>query len=117
MRGLSPRRLFHFFLVSSFLVLLSFCVSSPNLVDSLKFVNLHNTVVPESAAQEQTKKAFQTVSVELAKEKGCLSCHDGIEDIREKTSLMMLMIKGIGQSNGDPGGCVVCHGGTPMPQL
>jgi len=56
---------------------------------------------------------FETVSKKLADEKGCLSCHEGIEDIREKTSLMMIMIKGMGMQYKDPEGCVVCHGGKP----
>ncbi len=44
---------------------------------------------------------------------GCLACHEGIEDIRDPSSAMMLQIKGIGAANGDPEGCVVCHGGNP----
>ena len=56
------------------------------------------------------------VSEEMAKEKGCLSCHEGIEDIREETSAMLAQIKGMGGVQGDPGGCVVCHGGNPQGQ-
>ncbi len=56
---------------------------------------------------------FETVSAELAKQKGCQSCHAGIEKIREQGSVMLLQIEAIGGSMGDPGGCVVCHGGTP----
>ncbi len=52
-------------------------------------------------------------SVASAEGKGCLSCHDGIEDIRDKNSPMMLQITAIGGSHGDPAGCVVCHGGNP----
>ncbi len=44
---------------------------------------------------------------------GCLSCHDGIEDIRDQGSAMMAMIKAMGASHGDSAGCVVCHGGNP----
>jgi len=44
---------------------------------------------------------------------GCLACHEGIEDIRDDASVMMLQIKAIGAANGDPEGCVVCHGGDP----
>ena len=44
---------------------------------------------------------------------GCLACHDGIEDIRDDMSAMMLQIKAIGAANGDPEGCVTCHGGDP----
>lgn len=53
------------------------------------------------------------VSQERADKMGCLSCHEGIEDIRDSKSAMMLTIKAFGSSHGDPGGCVVCHGGTP----
>ncbi|MFQ5678975.1 MAG: cytochrome C [Gemmatimonadota bacterium] len=44
---------------------------------------------------------------------GCLSCHEGIEPIREESSPMAVAINGMGRANGDPAGCVVCHGGTP----
>ncbi len=43
----------------------------------------------------------------------CISCHEGIEDIRESDSSMMLQIKAIGVANGDNQGCIVCHGGNP----
>ena len=52
-----------------------------------------------------------TVSAELAAEKGCLSCHEGIEQFTE--GAMMESILAIGPDYNDPGGCVVCHGGTP----
>ncbi len=45
--------------------------------------------------------------------KGCMSCHEGIESIREETSAMLAAIKGMGGQHGDPEGCVVCHGGDP----
>ena len=54
------------------------------------------------------------VSPEAAKEKGCLSCHEGIEEIREETSAMLAQIKGMGAAMADPAGCVVCHGGNPQ---
>ncbi len=56
---------------------------------------------------------FQTVSAALANEKGCLSCHEGIETIREEGSTMGVMLAALGAQYGDPGGCVICHGGTP----
>ena len=56
---------------------------------------------------------FDKVSAAAAKEQGCLSCHGGIEEIREEGSVMLAQIKAIGNGMGDPGGCVVCHGGTP----
>ncbi len=56
---------------------------------------------------------YATVSQDRANQLGCSSCHEGIEDIRDIDSTMMQMIIGLGQSQGDPNGCVVCHGGTP----
>ncbi len=60
------------------------------------------------SAQAQDKKQ---VSEELAKEKGCLSCHEGIEKFTG--GVMMETIEAMGPDHGDPAGCVVCHGGTP----
>ena len=57
-------------------------------------------------------QASVTKTVPSAKT-GCLACHEGIEDIRDDASVMMLQIKAIGAANGDPEGCVVCHGGDP----
>ena len=63
---------------------------------------------------------------------GCLACHEGIEDIRDDASVMMLQIKAIGAANGrNPLPVVVpCHrvvgsdgsltgfaGGLPAKQL
>ena len=53
----------------------------------------------------------ESVSAALPKEKGCLSCHVGIERFSE--GAMMESIEALGADSGDPGGCVVCHGGTP----
>ena len=47
----------------------------------------------------------------VAAEKGCLSCHEGIEDFTQ--GVMMETIQAMGPDYGDPDGCVVCHGGTP----
>ena len=44
---------------------------------------------------------------------GCLSCHNGIESIREDSSGMMQLIKALSNQHGDPAGCVLCHGGDP----
>ena len=55
---------------------------------------------------------FDSVSQALAEKKGCLSCHEGIEEFSEGP--MMDAIKGMAAAHKDPGGCVVCHGGTPM---
>ena len=45
--------------------------------------------------------------------KGCLSCHKGIEDIRDQKSGMMAMINSLGTTHGDADGCIMCHGGDP----
>jgi hypothetical protein len=47
----------------------------------------------------------------FAADTGCMSCHNGIEDIRHQDSDMMQQIKAMGATIGDPNGCVVCHGG------
>ncbi|OQX35245.1 MAG: cytochrome C, partial [Candidatus Sedimenticola endophacoides] len=59
-------------------------------------------------------KAPDKVTPAAAKEKGCLSCHEGIEDIRDTASPMMAMIQAKGAPHGDAAGCVVCHGGNPQ---
>ncbi len=51
--------------------------------------------------------------VTSAADSGCISCHNGIEDIRDDSSTMMIMIKSISATHGDPEGCVLCHGGDP----
>ncbi len=48
------------------------------------------------------------------KDSGCITCHQGIESIRDEASPMMAMIKAIGSTHGDAEGCVVCHGGNPQ---
>ena len=42
---------------------------------------------------------------------GCLTCHEGIERFSEGD--MQDTIEAMGADLGDPGGCVVCHGGNP----
>ncbi len=44
---------------------------------------------------------------------GCLKCHQGIEPIREVGSQMATEILEVGEAEGDPAGCIVCHGGDP----
>ncbi len=44
---------------------------------------------------------------------GCLTCHKGIEPIREHKSKMMQAIYKKGATMGDPNGCIVCHQGNP----
>ena len=47
----------------------------------------------------------QTPQTQLGRE-GCLSCHEGIEDIRPQDSDMMRQLKAMGE-------CTACHGGDP----
>ncbi len=54
---------------------------------------------------------FESVSADLAREKGCLSCHQGIE--RFSDGDMQGTIEAMGEDYDDPGGCVICHGGNP----
>ncbi len=44
---------------------------------------------------------------------GCITCHAGIEKIRDDKSGMMVLIKALGSGHGDSEGCVMCHGGDP----
>lgn len=86
------------------------CQPASNEVAGDETTNSHEQMV---AGAGTIDPALLTTTAAKAKEKGCLSCHEGIEDIREETSVMLLQIKGMGIGHGDPGGCVVCHGGTP----
>ncbi len=45
-------------------------------------------------------------------EGGCMTCHAGIEPIREHNSEMMQQIYAKGKAMGDPNGCIVCHNGN-----
>jgi len=50
---------------------------------------------------------------------GCLApgkCHSGVEPIRAHDSGMARQIYDIGAKQGDPNGCVVCHGGNPKEE-
>ena len=60
---------------------------------------------------EPALASFDTVSLALANEKGCQSCHEGIEKFSDGP--MMLAIQAMAIPYNDPGGCVVCHGGKP----
>ena len=52
----------------------------------------------------------EKVMPNVAKEKGCLSCHDGISKFSEGD--MQKDIEKFAASYGDPTGCTVCHGGN-----
>ena len=52
--------------------------------------------------------------VSLEAQNGCLSCHKGIADIRDKNSGMMKEILKIAEKAGAKGNdCIICHGGNP----
>ncbi len=71
----------------------------------LLFLALFPASAPFSVyAQEATKGGSKS---------GCLSCHEGIREIRDPSSRMMKAIYRMGGDRGDPRGCVVCHGGVP----
>ena len=65
-----------------------------------------------SAAIAQAQEVPDEVTPAMAEEKGCLSCHEGIEDFTQ--GVMMETIWSMGPDYGDPEGCVVCHGGNPQ---
>ncbi|MEN8374064.1 MAG: cytochrome C [Gemmatimonadota bacterium] len=69
-----------------------------------------------SSDQAPTRQAGEvmTTTPERAATLGCVSCHEGIENIREEGSGMLATIKAFGTGVGDPEGCVVCHGGNPL---
>lgn len=56
------------------------------------------------------------ISASNMESSGCLSCHNGIESIMDPNSEMMQKIFVQGQRQGDPAGCVVCHGGNPKAE-
>jgi len=64
-------------------------------------------------AQQATDQTAQvmTTDAETAAEKGCLSCHEGIEKFTSGDMMDQILV--MGEDYNDPGGCVVCHGGTP----
>jgi hypothetical protein len=54
---------------------------------------------------------LELVPAAQAAEKGCLSCHEGIE--RFSDAAMQDTIEAMAADLGGPGGCIICHGGTP----
>lgn len=62
-----------------------------------------------SEKDDNSSARYEQVSQALASEKGCLSCHEGIEDINE--AMMPYLI---GYGGGKKGtSCAVCHEGNP----
>lgn len=55
------------------------------------------------------------LTISLFASNSCIKCHEGIEDIRERDSLMMKEILHVAKSAGHEGNdCIVCHGGNPV---
>ncbi len=59
----------------------------------------------------ETAIKLNQVLAKLSNAKGCLSCHEGIE--RFTDGPMIEAIEDMGSDYSDPGGCIVCHGGSP----
>lgn len=102
------------FIVISGLILLAMnrCSDVPKETDISSTPKETNFAHPKELGIKARTKDF-TTDQKTADEKGCLSCHNGIEPIREKGSTMLAMIEAMGGQHNDPGGCVICHGGTP----
>lgn len=64
---------------------------------------------PEENWDTAVSQLYENVSQKEASENGCLSCHNGIEDINDK--MMPTLIAMGGGTNGRS--CVVCHEGNP----
>ncbi|MDU8929963.1 hypothetical protein RXV86_21465 [Alisedimentitalea sp. MJ-SS2] len=64
-----------------------------------------------SASLAAAEGVPEKVEPAVAAEKGCLSCHEGIEKFTD--GIMMEQIVAIAEDYNDPGGCVTCHGGKP----
>src|SRR3990167_9533746 len=62
-----------------------------------------------SEKDDNSSARYEQVSQPLASEKGCLSCHDGIEDINE--AMMPYLVDYGGGKKGTS--CAVCHEGNP----
>ena len=82
-----------------------------SLTCGYKFWGLTILIVIASLATSIQPWAAQQISTPSTQMKGCLSCHEGIE--RFTDGPMQEIIEVMGEDLDDPGGCVVCHGGTP----
>ena len=77
----------------------------------MKRIGLILTFLAGAALSAVAQEVPEKVDAAVAEEKGCLSCHEGIEKFT--TGVMMETIEAMGPDYNDPAGCVVCHGGTP----
>lgn len=64
------------------------------------------------SADPASAQVPEKVTAEVAKAKGCLSCHEGIEKFSEGD--MQTDIEKFALTYGDPTGCTVCHGGNHL---
>ncbi|MBU2494248.1 MAG: hypothetical protein KJ571_16600, partial [Bacteroidetes bacterium] len=78
------------------------------MVDAI--ISVDSSMAKINTSDLQTKKQFNEVSVELAKKKRCLSCHEGIEKINQKMDLAWKSKK-ISASGVEK--CEICHFGNP----
>ncbi len=71
------------------------------------------SVVAISSFQSETVQEEESIQQSKGSNK-CLSCHDGIEPIKDPDSYMMEVIDGMAEDAGYAGNnCIVCHGGNP----
>ncbi len=64
---------------------------------------------PEENWDPEISEQFASVPPEVAREKGCLSCHQGIEDINDEMMPHLVAFGGGVEGRS----CAVCHGGNP----
>jgi hypothetical protein len=92
--------------------LLLFAARSANAASAEKdladFVFGPSVSVPRQLPTAQTQRAHrnrvdQTPEEAMAKSRGCLECHKGIEDMHKSSAVVL--------------GCTDCHGGNPTPGL
>ena len=73
------------------------------LISVVAISSFHSETVENDESIKQVKRSNK-----------CLSCHDGIEPIRDPDCYMMEAIDGMAEDAGYTGNnCIVCHGGNP----
>ncbi len=100
------------FIILSGVVIFGFVYTGSNhatiSIEPIKTSSSINKNTTKPITQEKTA----TLVNFPAPKQGCLTCHEGIEPIREHESEMMQQIYEKGKAVGDPNGCVVCHKGN-----
>jgi len=97
-------------------LLFVFLVASVFLISSVTPLKAVNSLLEEETTVSQDQQS-EFIAIENpgnypAEGKGCLSCHDGIETIRQHNSGMALALYEEGEKRGDPNACTVCHAGN-----